>query len=96
VPGDWGFIRNKAFERDPVAWGSGIWVGENVIHLGTTGYLASEGFWGHLYIEDVQCEECWFDDIRYRWYHGLGGDPEWIGTIFGPGIGLEPNIVRRQ
>jgi hypothetical protein len=92
IPGDWGFIRNRAWERDPIAWEPGsIYKGENVIHTGTV--AGAEMFWGHFVngIQPSKSEDAWFYDIKYRWKGGLGGDPKWKNAIKGPGIGLERN-----
>ena len=95
IPGDWGYIRNLAWERDPTAWGPGsLYKGENVIHTGSAGYAGlEEMFWGHFDsgVHPSISEDDWFYNIRYKWKGGLGGDPRWKKLIVGPGVGLDSN-----
>ena len=94
VPGDWAYIRNKAWERNPDNWRKGL-EGENVFHTGVNG--SDEMFWGHFTdgLHSSQPESEWFDDIRDGWpleggsKNGESGDPEWRQRIDYPKMGLE-------
>jgi RHS repeat-associated protein len=95
IPGDWGYIRNKAQERNPSNWRQGF-EGENVIHTGVSG--SEEMFWGHFTSgpHGADPEKKWFHDIIHEWpkngsLNGEAGDPKWKSEIKGPGIGMYPN-----
>jgi RHS repeat-associated protein len=62
IPGDWGYIHNRAREDDPANWEPGL-EGENIIHVGTSG--ATDQFWGHFSpgVTAYSLEE-WFNGIR--------------------------------
>jgi RHS repeat-associated protein len=94
IPGDWGYIVNKAAERNPSNWRDGR-EGENVFHTGVSG--SDELFWGHF--KDGQHpslpEKEWFDQIRKEWprdggsKNGEPGEPEWRPKLKYPKIGLQ-------
>jgi RHS repeat-associated protein len=84
IPGDWGWIRNRAYVDNGTENGL---EGENVFHTGTS--AMGEMFWGHFTngVHGAESENEWFDDIRHRWY--VPGDPVWKETITYPVVGLQ-------
>ena len=89
IPGDWGYIANKAFPGGD--WpGGDIFAGENVIHVG--GQAGQERFWGHLQENLVLTEKEWWGIVQ-GWTSNDNpprpGDPKWHEYVWYTRDGLE-------
>jgi hypothetical protein len=86
IPGDWGYIENKAYVRG--VWERGL-EGENVFHTGRLD--KGEMFWGHFEsgVHPSMSEGEWFQEIRGWTGAGGHGDPAWRDSVKYPLVGLE-------
>jgi len=95
IPGDWGYIKNLAWEKDPNRWGnesisSPAFSGENVFHTGVSG--SDDMFWGHFdnHKHPPMSESDWWIHIK-DWKDKFGvssGEPKWRNRIIYPRVGL--------
>ena len=89
VPGDWGYIANKAFQKGRWPNGDAL-AGENVIHVGMK--AGQDRFWGHFEEDSVLTESEWWEEIK-GWESNDSppkhGEPKWHEYLWDTREGLE-------